>query len=331
MVLLRFALSALATIVAGILVAEFGDTIALRTGLGRFLFGTILLAAGTSLPELIAAFNAVAAGVPDLAVGNLLGSSLTDMFFLGLLDLAIRRRRLLHTVAITHSLTATLATLLLAAATFFILVPLGLQVGTVDLEGLVLVALFLGGVRVIQLRARAEAAGGRAAAEAATRFSLPVAVAGFAGATALLIVAGPVLVGAAEGIAVETGLSVGLVGVTLLPLVTGMPDLVSSIAAVRLGAFDLAVGNLFGTCVFDTFVLGLVSLFFPGSLFTTISPGFVTVGLLAIILVNVALLGTLANLEWRPLHIEWDAALIILIYLAGTYLLFRQGLLRGVR
>ncbi len=329
MIYLRFALSTLAVIAGGILVAEFGDVIAVRTGLGRFLFGTILLAASTSLPELVTAFNAVAFGVPDLAMGNLLGTCMTDMFFLGILDLFTRRGVLLRQVAINHSLTATLATLMIGSASFFILVPLSLQVGTVDLEGLFLVALFIGGVWLIQRRARALPP--TPAAEAPRRISLPVAIAGFAGATAILVVAGPVLVSSAEAIAVQTGLAVGLIGVAVFPLITGTPELISSVVAVRIGAYDLAVGNLFGSCVFNTFVLGLVSLFFAGSLFTSVSPGFVAVGLLGIILVNWALLGTLSNLEWRPLHIEWDAAVIILIYLAGTYLLFRQGLLTAVR
>ncbi|HOR01276.1 MAG TPA: hypothetical protein PLJ35_20875 [Anaerolineae bacterium] len=329
MTYVRFALSALAIIVGGILLAEFGDVIAVRTRLGRFLFGTILLATSTTLPELVAAFSAVGLGVPELAVGNLLGTCMTDMFFLGILDLASRRGPLLRQVAINHSLTASLATLLIGSASFFILVPLGLQIGTVDLEGLFLVAIFIGGMWLIQRRVRAMPS--ISEAQVPRRISLPVAIAGYAAATVLLVVAGPVLVSSAEAIAAQTGLAVGLIGVSLFPLITSMPELISSVVAVRIGAYDLAVGNLLGSCVLNASALGLVSLFFSGSLFSSVSPGFVAVGLLALILVNWALLGTLANFEWRPLNIEWDAAIIILIYLAGTYLLFRQGLLSAVR
>jgi cation:H+ antiporter len=328
---LRFGLSAVAVVAGGILAAVCGDVIAVRTGLGRFLFGTVLLAAGTSLPELISAFTSVSLGLPNLAAGNLLGSSLVDIFFLGVLDLFTRRTRLLHQVAITHSLTASLGALMVAAVGFFILVPLGWQVGPLDLEGLALVALFVGGLRVIQLRARIGAYERRVEAEATPRLSLWVAILGFAGAAALLLLATPVLVGSANAIAIETGLGAGFIGVTLLALTTNIPDLVSSIAAVRIDAYDLAVGNLFGTTVFDMFVMGLVSLAFPGSLFSVISPGFVAVGLLLLMLTNVALFGTLANLEWHLLRIDWDAALIILIYLGGNYLLYRLGLLAQVR
>ena len=113
---LRFGASAVAVVVAGVLAARAGDAIALRTGLGRALFGTVLLAAATSLPELTAAISAVRSGLPELAAGNMLGSILLDMLFLGVLDLINRPGQLLHRVAITHSVTAAVATLMLAAS-----------------------------------------------------------------------------------------------------------------------------------------------------------------------------------------------------------------------
>jgi cation:H+ antiporter len=328
-VYIRFALSALAVIASGLVIARAGDVIAVRSGLGRFLFGTILLGASTSLPEVATGFNAIRLGVPDLAVGNNLGSCLTNMLLLGIFDLFSRRGRLLHRIAINHSLTAALATLLIGSATFFIVVPLDLQLATLDAEGLFLIGLFVGGVWLIQRRARI---GLRAPeAEPGSRMSLPVAIVVYVAAAALLLVAAPVLVDSAEAIALQTGLGAGLIGIVLLSLVTSMPELVSSFVAVRIGAFDLAVGNLFGSTVFSIFVIGLLSQFFPGLLLSAVSPGFIAVGLLALLLVNWALLGTLANLEWRPLGIEWDAAIIIIVYLAGIYLLYRQGLLQAVR
>lgn len=332
MVWVRFALSALAVVAGGIAVAQFGDVIALRTGLGRFLFGTILLAAGTSLPDLFAALGAVNLGVPDLAAGDLFGGCLTNMLFLALLDLISRQRVLLHLVAIAHSLTAALAILLLAVATFFILVPLGLRIGSVDLEGILLLALFVGGVRLIQAQARRLQAAAPAVEPATPRLPLWKGIVGFAVGTLVLLIATPVLVAAVEEIALITGVGAGFAGVALLPLVTTAPELVSSITAVRLGAFDLAVGNLLGSCVINMAILGLVSLFFgEGPIFAAVSPGFGAVGLLGLILISTALLGTLARPEPTVLRVEWDALLIVAVYLAGLYLLYQQGLLLTAR
>jgi len=207
----------------------------------------------------------------------------------------------------------------------FILVPLGLQALGIDLESLIILAIFVGGTRLIQRRA---ALGPVPSEEVAASRHLPLLWAGlgFAGGVAVLVLAAPSLVGSAEAIAATTGLGTGFIGLALLPLVTGMPELVSSITALRIGAFDLAVGNLFGSCVFNTFALALAGLLFqPGSIYAAISSGFSFVGLLGLILINIALLGTLARPERRIRRIEWDAILIIVVYVAGIYLLYQRA------
>lgn len=326
MLWLEFILSALAVVAGGVLAVRCGDSIAIHTQLGRFLFGTLLLAAGTSLTELITGIDAVRFGLPEIAAGDMLGATMTNMLFLGLLDLLVRQARLLHSIAITHSLTAGLAVLLISLATLFILLPFSLLVGPVDMGSIILLLVFVGGTRLIQQRARTVPAA--ATEEPTPALPLKWAIVGFLAAVVILVVATPVLVRSAEGIAVATGLGVGLIGAALVPLVTSMPELVSSVTAVRIGAFDLAIGNLFGSSVFNIVALALVSLFVsPGSLFADISPSFAIVGLLSLVLISIALLGTLAPAEWRVLGIEWDAVMIILVYLAGIYILYRQRML----
>lgn len=328
-ILIRLVLSAIAVVAGGIAAARLGDIIAVRTHLGELFFGTVLLAAGTSLPELINGLDAVRLGLPNLAAGGILGSITVNMLYLGIFDLLTLRTRLLHRVAITQSVTATLAILLLAFTVFFILAPLEIQAFGVDLEGIILLALYVVGTRLIQLDARVSRPVARAEA-AEPSIPLAWAIAGFAAAVALLVVAAPVLVGSAEELAEVTGLSVGFVGLALFPLITTMPELASTTTAVRIGAYDLAVGNLFGNCVFNIFSLAFVSLFHgPEPFFQAIAPGFALVGALAILLICVALLGTLTRFELRVLGIEWDALLIILIYAGGLYLLHSQRVLQG--
>lgn len=322
---LRLAASAAAVIAGGILAARCGDAIAVRTGLGRVFFGTLLLAAATSLPELTAALDAVLSGLPALAAGNMLGSILLDMLFLGLLDLFTRPTRLLHRVAITHSVTAGLATLMATVTALFILVPLQGRMSTAHLDSAILIAIFVVGMRLVQLQGRDGVAG---PALEVRPLPLRVAMLGFLLAALLLIVAMPFLVASAADLASRTGLAVGLVGLLLFPLVTGLPDLVSSLVAVRAGAYDLAVGSLLGTCAFNIAALALAGFFYsPGSLFAALGPGFVVLALLGLVLIDVALLGNLARLEWRFLGIEWDAMTIIVVYGLGVYLLYQTGLL----
>lgn len=88
MVFLQFFVSALVIVLAGSMLAKFADKIADITGWGRLFVGGFLLAAGTSLPELMVDINAIRLDLPDLAVGDLLGSSLYNLLILAVLDFA---------------------------------------------------------------------------------------------------------------------------------------------------------------------------------------------------------------------------------------------------
>lgn len=89
---LIFAVSAAAVVGAGVVLARYGDAIATGSGLGGLFIGMLLLATATSLPEIVTAASAAAVGSPDLAIGDLLGSSMANMAILAFTDLLYRRR-----------------------------------------------------------------------------------------------------------------------------------------------------------------------------------------------------------------------------------------------
>jgi cation:H+ antiporter len=117
------------------------------------------------------------------------------------------------------------------------------------------------------------------------------------------------------------------VGATLLAFVTSVPELVTTISAARIGADDMAVGNLFGSNMFNMFLLGAADLLLPRSaLFSVIDDSFLLVGSLGLILTILGLVGNLARIEKRLLFIEIDALLLILVYFGGMALLYSRGL-----
>ena len=114
---------------------------------------------------------------------------------------------------------------------------------------------------------------------------------GFVLATAVLVVVSPWLVQSSVAIADVTGLGTGFVGTALLAVVTSLPELVTTLAAARLGAYDLAVGNLFGSNMFNMFILGLTDVFFTqGRFLAAIHPAFALAGLLALLLTGLGLI-----------------------------------------
>ena len=86
-----FILCTLAIVYSGIRLSKYGDIIAEKTGLGRAWIGLVLMASVTSLPELVTGISSVTfAGVPDIAVGDVLGSCVFNIFIIALLDAAYR-------------------------------------------------------------------------------------------------------------------------------------------------------------------------------------------------------------------------------------------------
>ena len=327
MVWLIFMGSAAVIVLAAMQLAKYGDAIAERTKLGGMFVGTLLMAGATSLPELLTGINSLSQGVPNLAAGNLLGSNMFNMFVLAVLDLLFRQARILRRVAMRHALTAGLATLLIGMAAFFILAGVDLRIGWIGLDSLLLLAAYVVGVRLIQ--SGNPATGGEAASEAELEGvpSLRHALIGFFVAAGVLVAITPQLVRSSTEIAELTGLGTGFVGTTLVAMVTSLPELATTIAAVRIGAFDLAIGNLFGSNAFNMVALGLTDLFYlPGRFLGVIDPTFALVALLGLILTCLGLIGNLARVERRVLFIEIDALIIFLVYLGGMWFLYTRGI-----
>ncbi|GAB4428340.1 MAG: sodium:calcium antiporter [Anaerolineae bacterium] len=325
MIWLQFLLSAAAVVVAAIKLAEYGDVIAVRTRLSGMFIGTLLLAGATSLPELLSAVSALGIDAPNLAAGSMFGSVMFNMFMLAVLDLLNQQARILRRVAMNHALTASLANLLLGLALFFLLANMPTKIGWVGLDSLVIILAYAGGVRLIQVN------GGKPPTEVESSMDgipgLNRALAGFGIATLALVFVTPVLVRSANEIGLVTGLSAGFVGATLIGITTSLPELVATIAAVRIGAYDLAVGNLFGSNLFNVFAIGLTDvLYLEGRFLGVIDPVFAQVGLLGLILTALGLIGNIARVERRLVFVELDALLILLGYLLGMYYLYTHGI-----
>ena len=119
--LLGFLASGAVIVAAGTALAKSGDAIAEHTRLGRVWIGSVLLAGATSLPELTTDVAAVRLGVPDLAAGDLFGSSLANMLLLALLGLLPPAGRIFREASFDHAMAASLAIILNGLGALFVL------------------------------------------------------------------------------------------------------------------------------------------------------------------------------------------------------------------
>jgi cation:H+ antiporter len=324
---LIFAGSSTLLVLAATQLAKYGDAIAMRTGLGRMFVGTLLLAGATSLPELLTAINAVEQGAPGLAAGSFMGSNMFNMFLLGVLDLLGRQERILRQVALKHALTAGLAILLIGMVAFFLLAGVKASIAWVGVDSLLIIVTYVAGMRLIQSNNPASGDAPFSEEELAGVSSLRTALIGFGVATAVLVVVSPWLVRSAKEIAEITGMGTGFVGAALLGVVTSLPEVATAIAALRIGAYDLAVGNLFGSNAFNMLALALTDLFYTeGRFFGLIAPEFAMAALLGLLLTSLGLIGNLARDPRRLRFVEVDALLIMIGYGLGIWFLFARGI-----
>lgn len=328
MVWVVFLLSSVLIVYAATQLAKYGDVIAVRTRLGGMFIGTLLLAGATSLPEVLTTISSLQQGVPNLAAGNLLGSNLINMFLLAILDLINRKERILRKAALRHALTGSLTVFMIGLGVFFIMADIPTQIGWVGMDSLLIMLTYIVAVRLIQTNQTHTISA--VAEEADIPPGTPPLSAGLVGfglATLLLVLVTPWMVRSSAEIATISGLGTTFIGSTLVALVTSLPELVTTIAAIRLGATDMAIGNLFGSNLFNMFALGLTDVFYlQGRFLGVIDPAFLIVGMLGLLMTGMALIGNLARLERRVLFIELDALALILVYFSGIWLLYNRGI-----
>jgi len=331
-----FLASAVVIVYAGTILARFADRIAELSGLGRLWIGVVLVAGATSLPEIITDISAARLGAPNLAVGDLFGSNMANMLILGLIDMIHRQKRIWQQMAYEQTLIATLAMGLTGLAGAFIMFKDGQGHGGLGLDSLLLVTIYVLGMRVVY---RQEDMGRRKKAleqvvdakeepggAGHRRARLMRAIGGFGLAALGILVAAPFLASSAKDLAELTGLGNTFVGTSLLGLTTSLPELVTALTAVRMGAFDLAVGNLFGSNAFNMATLFIVDVAYrQGPLLSVVSTTHVLTALWSILLMNIGLMGIIYRAEKRFLMIEPDSLLMIVCYGLGMWLLFQLG------
>ncbi|HOE35204.1 MAG: sodium:calcium antiporter [Chloroflexi bacterium] len=330
MVWVEFLISAAVITIASMQLAKYGDVIGLRTKLGGAFAGTLLLASATSLPELITTISAVRSGIPQLAAGNLFGSNMFNILLLAVLDLYHYRRRITRKNAEKHALSGSLAVLMGMLAIFFLVaqLPYRLKIGefVVGADALAMIAAYLLAMSILRKQSRAAV---HAAQEEISEDvpSLKTAILWFLGAIAVLVIVTPWMVNASGRIAEITGLGATFIGSTMVAVVTSLPEVVTTISAAKIGADDMAIGNLFGSNMFNMFGVGIADFFFLGGrFFAVMDPSFLLVGTIGLLMTVFALISTLARLERRILFIEVDSLILILAYFGGLALLYARGI-----
>lgn len=325
---LAFLASAAIVVAAGVALTRTADAIAEASGLGRAWIGAVLLASATSLPEIATDVSAVRMHAPNLAAGDLFGSSLANMLILAVIDQLSRQGSVLRSAAIENGLIACLAIILNTLGALFVLMQSRTTLLGVSPESVLLLLVYLAGTRAVYRNGvrHAEKASTVPPQKRAASKNLKRSVAVFAGAAAVTLAVSPALAWSAKHIAELSGLGNTFIGTWLLGLSTSLPEFVTSYSAVRIGALDLAVGNLFGSNSFNMAIFLILDLASPSaSVFAGLSPVHGISGMLAVVLMSLGLASILYRAERRFFMVEPDSVLMLVAYALSIWIVYLRS------
>ena len=325
-----FLLASAVIAVLGSRLTARADRLADRTGLGEALVGAVLLGAVTSLPGIVATVTAAVDGFAGLAVSAALGGIAAQTAFLAVADLVYRRANLEHAAAsLPNMLMGALLVSLLA------LLLLGMQhpdlaVGHVHPVTLMLPAAYLFGLRWVlsahqrpmwHPRMTGSTRVDRPDPEAQREPLGPLLMdLGLCGAA--VVGAGWLVTRSGEILATAGGLSDSLVGGVLVAVSTSLPELVTTVAAVRRGALTLAVGGILGGNAFDTLFAALADVaYLPGPIFRDVSTREQALLTVSVLMTGVLLMGLMRRQQSGPANIGAESVLMLTVYAAGVFLL----------
>jgi len=255
--MLLFALCATIVWYAGARLAYLVDSLADRYKLAKSLVGLLILSLATSLPEVATTLTAAVQQASDLVLNNLFGGITLQTAILAMSDFWARGAITNYPRKANHALEATLLVLLLSIT--LIVVHLGetFVVAGVGLGSVFIALTYAGAIWILR---RYDDSTDWVPVDLPDPDPLPFpAPTGLAergnhalilqsvAACAAILVFGLLLVLCAERIADQSGLGKGFIGVTLLAGATSLPELTTSITAVRIGAYTMAISNIFGS------------------------------------------------------------------------------------
>lgn len=313
---------------AGTKLTIYGDIIAEKTGLSKTWIGVVLMASVTSLPELITGVSSVTLfDLPEIAAGDVLGSCMFNMLIIALLDILHGPSPVSASAHQGHVLTGAFGILLLGLVSLSIFAASNIpSLGWISLSSFAVAAIYLAAMRMIfayEKRQVAEFVKDIVREPEFKNISKSTAFLMYGVNAAVIIAAATYLPHLGESIAQRTGLGQTFVGNIFIALSTSLPEVVVSISALKIGAVDLAFGNIFGSNVFNIFILALDDIFYTkGPLLTDVSQIHIVTAITAMMMTAIASIGLTYRTSKKHLFIAWDALGIVILYVVATAILY---------
>ncbi|MFZ2650581.1 MAG: sodium:calcium antiporter [Burkholderiaceae bacterium] len=324
--------------IAGYWLSRCGGVIGERTGMTGSWIGFTLLAGVTTLPELVTTVSALRfAHAPDIAVGGLLGSAVFNLTILVVLELLTPGEGLYARASRGHLLPAGLGAAMLALVGTSLILEHATGAPVLAHVGLytpLLLAAWLFAMRVMfrqEHSLSSSTAGGMAPGASSwsptsgsVTLSLRQALAGYGAAAVVIVAAGSWLPFGAKALAQAHGWEQSFVGTMLVATITSAPELAVTLSAARMGALDMAIGNVLGANLLNVAMLGVGDLIYTaGPLLGAASSMHVASAFSAVLMTVLFCLGLMVRARRKAVGgLSLISLCLLQIYLMNALFLF---------
>lgn len=231
--------------------SQYIDMLDKTTRLSGAFLGGVLLSAVTSLPELFTSISAtVLLHKPSLCIGNILGSDLFNLAVLALLGIATIRNFRHATVSRGNILVTLFVAFIYGALILNWFNVLNFEIATVNIVTLIIVLFYAVGVRYLAAEGGEKCDDG----ECVTLSVRQIAVR-FTAVSIGIVVLSVLMTYITDDIAAEYNIGMGMAGAIFLGVATSLPEVSSTVALFRMKNYDIAVGNIVGSNLFNFLVL----------------------------------------------------------------------------
>ena len=328
MAFVYFILAAIVTVLAAVKLSQYADVISEKTSMGGMMVGTLLLAGATSLPEISTSFSAAAIGNADIAVGNMVGSNLFNLFILAGFDFLLRRRRIFERASRDHIYTLFLGLLLTVLVILALWLRLDASFLGIGLDAWIIALTYIVGMLVINKLPQAEPAGKTALPETepanpTAALSAKAAIVRFIVAAIIILGAGTALSVTGDQIAAITGIGSSFIGSFLIAATTSLPEAISVFVALRLGNVNMAVGAILGSNVFNMIILAVSDpVYTAGTILSAVSNSHMIIAVGVFFMSLLVLYSLLQKKTMSNFKYALPSMAVLLIYFLASYLNF---------
>lgn len=295
------------------------DIIAEKKHLARAFMGVVFISMITSFPELFTGISAAAiVGSADLAIGEIIGSCVFNLFIIAVIDALFRKKNFYAQRGRGDLNPLGFSFIMIGVLTLGLSLGISLKILNVGVMSIVIMLLYVFFLRILFKERKVTIEN-----EIYRDRNLGTEIRQFVFSAVIIIAIGMYLPVVGKEIAEIMNWTESFVGVVFLAFVTSFPELVVSISTARIGAFDMFIGNIAGSNLFNIAIIFVVDLFYlKGNVLGDVSAVNVTCGIIAMIMNFVVFFALVRGSRYRIFNaISLNALMLIILYVTNILIL----------